>query len=494
MDTQIGYLDISRASQLIADGAYSEAGSLLEQLFRQAPQNLDVVRGLGESYFGIGDIKGAKHYTGIALQLAPKDPQTLNNAGVILHQLKDYAKAEQMFELAIANRPDFVDAHLNLCAVWGNITLDDPENVMNTNRLVRSITWISDFDPDPTRNEMLQENMSLRQSLLNDYHGCRSGSQQRVLLHCPTTGMGALKYVMESWCDILNFMGIESRLLQLHDSFADVLNSFDPTTLITIDCPALTEQLDSSVLRKYRTTHRLTVGLCIGVDEQRPPADFYITFHLAPDRDPVLSRISEPLISLPFGFNPLIHYMRPGRTLWDFAFVGSNSVLKEQETLAYLIPIIQNYSGILAGTSWPGKFGNISQADAGLLYNFAAICPNYHLNAQIQEYNEVNERTFVILACGGFQIVDRPKAMRDLFDDDELVVASSPAEYHDLFAHYLTRSDERSVIARRGMRKVWERYSLFNIVAKLADFLGIPKTDSIDSMQLTSGKSVKNAP
>lgn len=51
--------------------------------------------------------------------------------------------------------------------------------------------------------------------------------------------------------------------------------------------------------------------------------------------------------SIPFGFNPLIHY--PERTVvkYDYFFVGTNSYLKIEETNKYLLPIISKYKGIL---------------------------------------------------------------------------------------------------------------------------------------------------
>ncbi|MGB5137562.1 MAG: glycosyltransferase, partial [Candidatus Zixiibacteriota bacterium] len=185
--------------------------------------------------------------------------------------------------------------------------------------------------------------------------------------------------------------------------------------------------------------------------------------------DETLKEITSPLLSLPFAFNPLIHRMCPAQTLFDFAFVGTNSPIKQAATLDYLVPIVRNYVGVLAGTGWPGRFGCFSQEEAGFLYNFAAICPNYHLRNQIENYSEVNERTHVLQACGAFQLCDSPMAIRALYDEDELITAENPGEFQQLFSHYLSNPAERGSIVARGMTKAWGSYSQFAALQPLIE-------------------------
>jgi hypothetical protein len=176
-----------------------------------------------------------------------------------------------------------------------------------------------------------------------------------------------------------------------------------------------------------------------------------------------IARWNKRVISLPFAFNPFVHHAYPARTLWDFAFVGTNSPFKVQETNDYLVPIVCAHEGILAGTGWSGRFGNFTQEEAGLLYNFAAICPNYHIRAQIETNNEVNERTHAIAASGGFQLVDTPAALREMYSENEIASAISPAEYHKLFRYYLGEPAMRHEMAIRSMRVAWKSHSSFII-------------------------------
>lgn len=265
-------------------------------------------------------------------------------------------------------------------------------------------------------------------------------------------------------------MGVEAKLLLPSYPTEEILEKFDPNVLITVDVPEVSGPLVGQKLQNHLSRRNLLIGICSEFRATPRDADFYVTFHLDPQRDESLRRSGTRLLSLPFAFNPLLHHMVPSRILFDFAFVGTNSPIKQAETLQYLIPIVRGNVGILGGTGWSGRFSNFNQTESSPLYNFAAICPNYHLAAQVDSYSEVNERTHVLQACGAFQICDRPKAVHDLYSEDELITADSPEEFHALFRHYLAKPHERTAVVRRGMVKAWGSYSQFHVLQRLIDF------------------------
>jgi hypothetical protein len=462
---------IAEGERLLESGEYAAAAGCFEQVLVDSAAELPALRGLAEACFGLGDKSGAKHYVGLALQSDPSDPRTLNDAGVLLFHEKDYENASLFLTKAVAIAPDFGDAHINLCAVWGRLTLADQKQAIKSDQLLSSLHWIADHRADPVRDELLTLNNSLRQALLDRHRGCFEDYGLRVLLHAPTSLMGALFYIFESWQQCLSFTGIDTRMVLAGDPIVEIVDNFDPNVLITVDHPEVSGALDWSFIYEHMNRHRLLIGLCSDFRTKPREADFYLTFHLDPSQDESLSQVKAPLLSVPFAFNPLLHRMSPAQTLFDFAFVGTNSPVKQKETLDYLIPIVRGNVGILAGTGWPGRFNNLSQADAGFLYNFAAICPNYHLSAQIDTFNEVNERTHVLQACGAFQLCDQPKAMAKLYAEDELVTAATPSEYQSCFNHYLERPEERAIVARRGMIKAWNSFSQFAALRALIDHL-----------------------
>ena len=59
--------------QLLKNGATSEAEQIFRELAKQAPQNPDVLRGLGGAYFASGQYVGARHEFQRALRVDAKD-------------------------------------------------------------------------------------------------------------------------------------------------------------------------------------------------------------------------------------------------------------------------------------------------------------------------------------------------------------------------------------------------------------------------------------
>ncbi len=464
-------LSLSRIQELLQKGLISEAALLCESALSSGDNSAAVYRLMGECCLGLGDLKSARIFTDQALQREPDDPETLNNAGVLCFQSREYQTAMNLLQRSLDLRGDYLDAHLNLLDTYGRLTLADPHADIKTGQLVKSLKWISANHPDPARQELVAENRRLRQELLAKYHNRRRDSKLRILLHSPDISQGALYYIFESWQQCLEYQGIPTKLATRGHEFNVILESFAPTCLLSIDSNEVLDKASLNALDLYSRNHALKLGLCSDFSGQLHEADFRITFHLDPARDPVLSRQTTPVISLPFAFNPVIHFAHPGRELWDFAFVGTNSPLKQEETSEYLVPIVRSHSGILAGTGWPGRFGKIGQSATALLYGMAAICPNFHLKAQREVFGEINERTHVLAAVGAFQLVDSPAALAGLYDESELAIANTSSKFHQLFAHYLSKPEMRLQMSTKAMRKAWSKYSQFHVLDRLLEFL-----------------------
>ena len=458
------------ARALVESGQYGEAACLFERLVQTDPNDFAAWRELGECYYALQDKPAAERAFSRAHELAPSDSRTLNDIGVMLFNDQRYEEALGLLSQAITSDPDFGDACLNLCAVFGRVTLKDQNLCLRPQLLMEQLRRVSASAPDEQRNGLVSENLKLRESLLNEFRGRHSNSEIRILLYSPTVGMGALHYIFESWQQCLEFMGIPTLLVPVGGDISSATKSFKPSAILSLDCEAVWAGLNKDQLQAVADSGA-SVGLVSEFGNNISDADFYITFHLHPEQDDRIARSNKRVISLPFAFNPLIHHAYPARTLWEYAFVGTNSPLKTQETNDYLLPIVRAHEGILAGTGWPGRFGNLTQEESGLLYNFAAICPNFHLRAQIETSNEVNERTHVIAACGGFQLADAPAALREVYSENEIAGAISPAEYQMLFKYFLRQPALRNDMAVRSMRVAWKSHSQFHRLQRLVEFL-----------------------
>jgi hypothetical protein len=461
---------VAEAAILSEKGRHGEAIAMFERVLRLDPNTVAAWRGIGECHFAQNDRPAAARAFERANQLSPTDARTLNDIGVLLFHQSDYESSLSWLCSAISSEPDYLDARLNLSTVLGRVTLKNQNSSLKPAVLIKTLHWLSENAPDDNRAPLLEENRRLRGRLLNEYRRRYRGSDAKILLYAPTVSMGALYYIFESWQQCLEHMGIPTALVPVGDSLEPVLREFRPTCVISVDNDAIWGTLTQSQLQLLRNSNA-RIGLVSEFGGEMLDADFYVTFHLHPEQDDKIARRNSPLLSLPFAFNPLIHRAYPARTLWEYAFVGTNSPLKWQETGDYLLPIVCSHEGILAGTGWPGKFGNLTQEESGLLYNFAAICPNFHLRAQIETGNEVNERTHVLAACGAFQLVDNPSALREMYSEDEIASGPSPGEYQDLFKYYLAQPEQRAMMAMRSMQKAWSAHSQFHRLANLIEFL-----------------------
>ncbi|MCH9024355.1 MAG: glycosyltransferase [candidate division Zixibacteria bacterium] len=347
-------------------------------------------------------------------------------------------------------------------------------DVKQSAAIIRSVRWTSKNYVDESRLELMKENHSLRDHAFQEFENRYEACGQRILLHRPDNG--AIKYLFDSWAETLNIMGLQTSLLNFDENSKETFQSFQPTVFITVGDPAYIEKLDLEFIANYQQQHELKIGHITNLQDSYQLCDFLITFHLNPAGDKRFDSLEKPLISVPFGINPNQHYMRPARQVWDFFFVGTNSQLKAEQGNKYLLPIVDSYRGILAGKGWNRGAGELSVSDSALLYNFAKVLPNYHIETQYETFDEVNERTCVIPACGGFELVDNPAAMKELFDVNEMAVANSPQEYREMFEHFLNNPSERLPYIQNGMRKVWKEYTLFHSLSKLVEFLKITKT------------------
>lgn len=166
----------------------------------------------------------------------------------------------------------------------------------------------------------------------------------------------------------------------------------------------------------------------------------------------------------------------------DVAFVGSFLPAKRQYLREHLFPLREKYRVRTYGNDWTllsqtlghiqraGQYFNIkpiarirkpplSLDDERKVYSSAAICMNVHEDQVRRTGSEINERTYKLLACGGFQIADDVAMLRQYFSPEELVIVRDKQEWFDAVDHYLAHPEERRAIAERGMANVLSNHT-----------------------------------
>ena len=443
------------------------------------PASIQSLNGLIEQCYRDGCLNEAREHARLAVRAAPHDTEILNNAGIVAAACGERAEAEVLFKRALVIDPHFSNAHFNLCDLWGKVCTMFAPDPNRKSALISSLRWISRNAPDPARTSLMRENHRLRGELLARYKDCLAHHDRRVLLHRPASGW--LKYLMDNWRQVLTFMGIETFVLERGKRMAAAFEAARPNVFITVADPGLAGTLDNDFIANYRREIGLSIGRITTFEHEVGPADFLIALKPDPIRNVSGSNGEIPVVSLSFGVNPLIHCMRPGREIWDYFFVGTNSPRKSRSTRDYLVPIIQRWSGILAGGGWNVGVGELTVEQAAEFYNFARVYPNYSVPRDKDTATGVNGRTFIIPACGGFELMDNAASVRELFADDELAVAETPDQYHDMFEYYRVRPDDRRRIALNGMRRVYRDYTLFPVMSKLMEFLGFERRVPADA-------------
>jgi len=124
----------------------------------------------------------------------------------------------------------------------------------------------------------------------------------------------------------------------------------------------------------------------------------------------------------------------------------------------------------LWGTGWSGIMPSeyqiplaeqrITPQQSNLIYQATKININIHSSNSTDcifdpKGDFVNPRTFEIAACGGFQLIDRRPAIKELFDEDtDLVCFSTIEEALDKINYYLKNEKQRIQIAENSRQKV----------------------------------------
>lgn len=113
----------------------------------------------------------------------------------------------------------------------------------------------------------------------------------------------------------------------------------------------------------------------------------------------------------------------------------------------------------------------IPPEEENLLYSSAKICLNFHEREAdgSQPHYIVNQRTFKIPACGGFQICDHVPAVRKYFAEDEVVMATDPADWFAKVEYYLHNENARRRIQERETARARRDHTYHNRVQQVLE-------------------------
>jgi spore maturation protein CgeB len=164
-----------------------------------------------------------------------------------------------------------------------------------------------------------------------------------------------------------------------------------------------------------------------------------------------------------FGANPLIYYpVYSDVKDCDFVFLASSNQDKQQRYSDWLQPLLRKYSGFLDGPGWSKINQYADRQVHRYIYSRAKVGINLHIDDSVDWASELNERTYILAACGVPQLIDNPKLLNQRFSRNSMFQADTPKEYYDLFKHIINSPEEAGFKALSALEEVYKKHTTFH--------------------------------
>jgi spore maturation protein CgeB len=340
---------------------------------------------------------------------------------------------------------------------------------------------------------------------------------RKVLYNSPyAAGPSAIRWIVSSWEEGFKKRGYDFHICENQRLLEGMCNALKPTILF---CDIVSTPIEDSscrdILKRTRTAGS-KIGLnvfwpLLGQPESRAEAlkrydiaDIYCG-EKEPDSMQMFERVcGKTYHTMPHAANPRYHYPVPpeDRYRYDLVFMGGKLPHKRWFNDNIIATLRRKYRLGLFGPYWTlrdncfravsklarlakrpalARFVDrfriyIPEEDENRLYSSSKISLNFHeRDADLtQSHHIVNQRTFKIAACGGFQIVDPVVAMPKYFGSDEIVTADlDPRDWLAKVAYYLEHEDERRVIQKRATDRAHREHMADHRVQLLERWLGL---------------------
>jgi spore maturation protein CgeB len=189
--------------------------------------------------------------------------------------------------------------------------------------------------------------------------------------------------------------------------------------------------------------------------------------------------------------NKLHYYQFNNKYKSDISYIGTNLKDKQHSFKDLLLPLKKQYDLNLYGQDWTlldrslgfmQKFGQflgieflktirkppLNINDERQIYSSSLININIHESSQIYYGGDCNERTFKILASGGFEITDNVACIRKyLKEGEEIVIGKNKDDWYEKIEYYYKNPSARSKIITNGRNRVLKDHTYKNRVEQI---------------------------
>jgi len=340
------------------------------------------------------------------------------------------------------------------------------------------------------QDPVVQQGNRLARKAREEFRGrYKDANSLRIMIQVPALHVSPAGYSLTSnLASALRHIGIPVYEFEWDKGVEQALMDFEPTIFMASDHELYLSRINWDAIARYRQSHTLHVGLTASLAEygntpllgrlkwaRDHHIDFFYSF-----RSPLYLKHRKEyqpfyeqgytILSMEFAANPLIHYPVPGvKRDVNFIFLGSINRDKWSRYISFFAPIMTKENGFLDGPGWPAirRKSNSFRKDR-YLYARAMVGLNLHNADQIEWANELNERTYILAACGIPQLIDEPLLLKSRFSEDGFFIGSNPKQYAGLYQDILSNPDEAQGRVLVAQREVFASHTWFHRAEKLA--------------------------
>lgn len=331
----------------------------------------------------------------------------------------------------------------------------------------------------------------------------------KILYHIPyPNGMGADRWIYEGWRDAFLDLGHEFFELTVFDDLREKLIKLSPNIFMTamnlLDFQKIIGILKET--RKRGTKIFLWVhwppykGLEKAGEflENEDIADIYFGEREPEGMGDFEQKTGKKYYVIPNAANRKLHFPTDPvkKYEYDIVYLGAYLPKKKWFFKKVLLPLTRKYKVGIFGPHWTLKdktFGffqkfcriikfkygidvinkfriTIPPEEENKLYSSAKISLNFHERESdgSQSHYILNQRTFKIPACGGFEICDYVPALRKYFTEDEMVMADlDPQDWFRKIDYYIKHENERKKIQEKGTLRALKEHTYHNRVEQI---------------------------
>lgn len=181
---------------------------------------------------------------------------------------------------------------------------------------------------------------------------------------------------------------------------------------------------------------------------------------------------------------------------YTLSYIGTNLQGKRIFYEKNIKPLIKKYNIKIDGQDWKkteeylsilqkiGQYYNLpiikkilqkkySLYDELVIYKSSKFCLNWHEDYQREYGSDLNDRFFKIGLIGKLQFCDKNSAIKNYFNDDEIITFENKNELEDKIFYYSKNEDERNLKVNKVVNTIKKNHTYHNRVDRIINELKI---------------------